>query len=75
MSETLRPDEAERELIDALFDDAALGASADSDGLITRLETDTELRDYLLDHVILGRPGKGSPPHFVSLREQGYFYH
>ena len=33
------------------------------------------LKIELLDHVILGRPGKGSPPHFVSLREQGYFYH
>ena len=33
------------------------------------------LKIELLDHVILGRPGKGAPPHFVSLREQGYFYH
>lgn len=33
------------------------------------------LKIELLDHVILGRPGKGSSPHFVSLREQGYFYH
>ena len=33
------------------------------------------LKIELLDHGILGRPGKGSPPYFVSLREQGYFYH
>jgi hypothetical protein len=53
MSDVLRPDDAERELIDALFDDAALGASADADGLLTRLEADAELRDYLLERVIL----------------------
>jgi len=53
MSETLRPDEAERELIDALFDDADVGVSADANELLTRLETDTELRDYLLDRAIL----------------------
>ena len=32
------------------------------------------LKIELLDHVILGRPRRVST-HFVSLREQGYFYH
>ena len=53
MSDALRPDDAERELLDALFDDAALGAQADAEGMLSRLETDTELRDYLLDRAIL----------------------
>jgi catechol 2,3-dioxygenase-like lactoylglutathione lyase family enzyme len=50
---TLHPDDAERELIDALLDDVALGASADADSLLTRLETDADLCDYLLDRAIL----------------------
>ncbi|MDA1039365.1 MAG: hypothetical protein O3A37_03620, partial [Planctomycetota bacterium] len=53
MSDALRPNDAERALIDALLDDAALSARADADRLVTRLESDAKLRDYLLDRVIL----------------------
>lgn len=53
MSDARRPDDADRWLIETLLDAASRDSSADTDGLIARLEDDAEALDYLLDRAVL----------------------
>ncbi len=53
MSNAVRPDDADRLLIDELLDAAITESSPAVDGLLTRLEGDSEAVDYLLDRALL----------------------
>jgi hypothetical protein len=53
MSDARRPENADRWLIETLLDAPSRDSSADTEGLIARLEDDAEALDYLLDRAVL----------------------
>jgi ferric-dicitrate binding protein FerR (iron transport regulator) len=53
MSDSPRPLDADRRLLDELLDDSPANASANADDILARLENDPAARDYLLERAVL----------------------